>query len=110
MAANTICSDNFVTKDLPYVYLTLSPISKVSWSGKVSQSHLVLNWTWKRMGKGTRNNDNGERNFSTLDGDWVGLFSYNVSNGPYNSGKGKIVTDSIFAIFVPRWGREIIFV
>ena len=64
------CSVTF-EKDMPSVYLTLNPISRVSWLGKITQRQLVLNWK-HRM---------------TKNGDWIGLFSFDVSNGINGHGK-----------------------
>ena len=68
-------------KDVPIVYLTINPISTVSWLGKITQRQLVLNWKWP----------NASMNIEFTKGnkfinDWIGLFNINVSNGLHLEG------------------------
>ena len=67
---------NPIRKDIPILYLTLNPISTVSWLGKITQRQLVLNWKWPTLENGTKS---GNQNPSTSD--WIGLFNISVSNG-----------------------------
>ena len=93
LEVNKICNDNNANKHIPYVYLTLSPIAEVSWLGEITQRHLVLNWNWKSQDKEIYKKYSTRDNLSALHGDWVGLFSYNVSNssrrGVQIHGKGR---------------------
>ena len=73
-ASKPSCYEDLFNYDVPIVYLTLSPISTVSWSGKIRQRQLVLNWRWEK-------NDTPESVMTPAqDGDWIGLFNYNVSD------------------------------
>ena len=74
------CS-NPIKKDVPKVYLTIDPISTVSWLGTISQRHLVLNWKWTLLAADNETNSTG------LNGDWIGLFNANVSNRAKLKGK-----------------------
>ena len=74
------CSDP-IRKDIPQVYLTIDPISTVSWFGTITQRHLVLNWRWLYQLPNNTNNSTG------LKGDWIGLFNSNVSNGARLKGR-----------------------
>ena len=74
------CSDP-IRKDIPQVYLTIDPISTVSWFGTITQRHLVLNWRWLYQLPNNTNNSTG------LNGDWIGLFNANVSNGAKLKGR-----------------------
>ena len=67
---------NPIRKDIPILYLTLNPISTVSWLGKITQRQLILNWKWPTLVNGTKS---GNQNPSTSD--WIGLFNISVSNG-----------------------------
>ena len=77
---NTYCSYP-TPKDIPIVYLTLNPISTVSWLGKITQRQLVLNWKWPNISKKAKDKDETEH----ID-DWIGLFNINVSNGLHLEG------------------------
>ena len=77
---NTYCS-NPTPKDIPIVYLTLYPISTVSWLGKITQRQLVLNWKWPNISKKGKHEDETEHI-----NDWIGLFNINVSNGLHLEG------------------------
>ena len=74
------CS-NPIRKDIPQVYLTIDPISTVSWFGTITQRHLVLNWRWPLLAVDNNTNSTG------LNGDWIGLFNANVSNGAKLKGR-----------------------
>ena len=74
------CSDP-IRKDIPQVYLTIDPISTVSWRGTITQRHLVLNWRWPLLAVDNNTNSTG------LNGDWIGLFNANVSNGAKLKGR-----------------------
>ena len=74
------CS-NRINKDVPKVYLTIDPISTVSWLGTITQRHLVLNWRWLYQLPNNTNNSTG------LKGDWIGLFNSNVSSGASLKGR-----------------------
>ena len=72
---SSYCS-NPIRKDIPILYLTLNPISTVSWLGKITQRQLVLNWKWPTLENGTKS-----ENQSQSTSDWIGLFNISVSNG-----------------------------
>ena len=67
---------NPIRKDIPILYLTLNPISTVSWLGKITRRQLVLNWKWPTLENGTKSEDQ-----SKSTSDWIGLFNISVSNG-----------------------------
>ena len=73
-----------IRKDIPIVYLTLNPISTVSWLGTITHRQLVMNWKWPTSG-----DNNNQRNVNTtgLNSDWIGLFNIKVSNGINVEGK-----------------------
>ena len=75
MKQNKYCS-NPTPKDIPIVYLTLNPVSTVSWLGKITQRQLVLNWKWPNISTKIKRKDESEHL-----NDWIGLFNINVSNG-----------------------------
>ena len=77
---NKYCS-NPTPKDIPIVYLTLNPVSTVSWLGKITQRQLVLNWKWPNIS--TQINHKGETEHLN---DWIGLFNINVSDGLHLEG------------------------
>ena len=63
-------------KDIPNIYLTLNPISTVSWMGRITQRQLVLNWKWPKISAvETQMNKSESKN------DWIGLFNISLSNG-----------------------------
>ena len=76
------CGEKFcehqIRKDIPIVYLTLNPISTVSWLGKITQRQLVMNWKWPSSGT---NNNQTTINRTGSNKDWIGLFNIKVSNG-----------------------------
>ena len=74
------CS-NPINNDVPKVYLTIDPISTVSWLGTITQRQLVLNWKWPLLAADNKTNSTG------LKGDWIGLFNANVSNGAKLKGR-----------------------
>ena len=76
--------EHHIRKDIPTVYLTLNPISTVSWLGIITQRQLVMNWKWPSSGK-TDNQTDVSRTESK--GDWIGLFNMNLSNGINVEGK-----------------------
>ena len=75
--SQTFC-EHQIRKDIPIVYLTLNPISTVSWLGKINQRQLILNWKWPSAGK---SNNKTNITFSGSSGDWVGLFEIKAPNG-----------------------------
>ena len=80
---NSFCKHQ-IRKDIPTVYLTLNPISTVSWMGTITKRKLVMNWKWPSSGK---SNNQTNTNKIELNDDWIGLFNIKVSNGINVEGK-----------------------
>ena len=74
-------------KDIPTVYLTINPISTISWLGTVTQRQLVMNWKWPEKESSGNTTDNQTVSRTESKGDWIGLFNMNVSNGINKEGK-----------------------
>ena len=72
---NQYCSYS-MRKDIPIVYLTLNPISTVSWMGTITQRQLVLNWKWP-----STSDEEDHMNKNESKNDWIGLFNISLSNG-----------------------------
>ena len=77
---NKYCS-NPIPKDIPIVYLTLNPVSTVSWLGKITQRQLVLNWKWPNISTKIKHKDETDHS-----NDWIGLFNINVTDGLHLEG------------------------
>ena len=76
---------NTTIKDIPIVYLTLNPISTVSWLGTITQRQLVMNWKWPSSNVSDKTN-----NVTGLNDDWIGLFDINISNITNLTGKNLL--------------------
>ena len=98
----SICSEqrsfckNPIRKDIPLVYLTINPISTVSWIGKITQRQLVMNWKWASSGK-----TNHETNRTGIINDSIALFHINVSSLANLKGKlCRLIFHQMTMIFV----------